>query len=174
MSANKYIRAVIIDDEAPAGNTLREYLKYYCPRVQVLAMGTSVDEAIQLLQELAPNLLFLDIDLHGRNGFEVLRHLPDYEFEVIFVTAHANFSIDALRLEAADYLLKPVLPGDLISAVDRAETRIKKQSRFNQISKFADNYLSTTNDKLMLLSADRIFVSVPLNLWYMSRHRKTM
>jgi len=122
------IKAILIDDEPDALEMLEWQLKQYCPQVQVTALCNSADTAIAAIQQHNPQLIFLDIEMPHKSGFEVLRSFPDPAFDIIFVTAYNQFAIPAFRAAALDYLLKPVDAEDLARALERFE---KKQAHSN-------------------------------------------
>lgn len=119
------INAVLIDDEKHNLDNLRELLAAYCPQVNVCDTALNADDGKAAIFKHQPQLLFLDIQMPGKNGFDLLRELNHYDLEVIFVTAYDNYAIQAMRFAAVDYLLKPIDINELRSAVARA---IKKHS----------------------------------------------
>ncbi len=100
-------KAILVDDEQPNLDNLRTLLNTYCPRVEVCGTALNAENAKTLIYTHKPDLLFLDIQMPGQNGFDLLRNLYR-DFEVIFVTAYDQYAIQALRFAAIDYLLKPV------------------------------------------------------------------
>jgi len=118
------IRTLIIDDEQYNIENLEGLLRQYCPTVQVVATAMAVDEAVNKIREFRPDLLLLDIHMPGKNGFEVLKELPDPMFEVIFVTAFDQYAIQAIKFSAIDYLLKPVAIDELKTAITKVESKI--------------------------------------------------
>ncbi|MEM7655824.1 MAG: LytTR family DNA-binding domain-containing protein [Bacteroidota bacterium] len=115
------IRTVLIDDEAAARLSMRHLLGSCCPRIEVIGEADSVESGIQLLETSQPDLVFLDVKLQPGSGFDILQAVAPLSFEVIFVTAHNEFAIRAIRFSALDYLLKPVDAEELIHAVERLE-----------------------------------------------------
>lgn len=113
------IKAVIIDDEHYACQALMTLLKKYCPEVEVAAICNNAKEAVTLVRDLQPQLLFLDIEMPYLNGFEVLEMLAPVNFDCIFTTSYDQYAIKAIRFSALDYLLKPVDPAELKAAVDK-------------------------------------------------------
>src|SRR6056297_3811429 len=102
------IRAIIIDDEEHARNNLRDMLKEYCSTVEIVGMSEDVTRSKKMIEELNPDLVFLDIKLSNSSGFELLELVKSRNFGVIFVTAYDNFAIRAIKFSAIDYLLKPL------------------------------------------------------------------
>lgn len=124
----KEITAIIIDDEDGNREFLAGLLKIYCPWVQLVGEANSATSGLTIVQSLQPNILFLDVRMPKGSGFELLDRLElNNETQVIFVTAHDQYAVRAFRYSAQDYLLKPILPKQLIESVVRAgETKDKK------------------------------------------------
>jgi two-component system LytT family response regulator len=114
------INAVMIDDEQNNIGNLKVLLAKHCPRVNVIGTALNADEGEALIRQLAPDLVFLDIQMPGKNGFELLKSLDQLAFEIIFVTAYDQYGIQAVKFSAIDYLLKPVNVDDLKTAVQKA------------------------------------------------------
>jgi two-component system LytT family response regulator len=121
------ITAVLIDDEKNNLDNLQMLLNRHCPEVQVVAMALDATEGRRIILEHQPGLVLLDIEMPGKNGFDLLRSLPQYDFEVIFVTAYDQYGIQAVKFAAIDYLLKPVNPDELQTAINKVIT--KNQSK---------------------------------------------
>ena len=119
------MKAIIVDDEPDGIRTLEKMLQLHCPNVEVAATCSNATIAKQQLDEIKPDIVFLDIQMPGKSGLELLTELPNKDFEVIFVTAHNEYMLQALQYSAADYLLKPVDEDRLIEAVQRAEKRMQ-------------------------------------------------
>ena len=102
------IRSVIVEDESAAREVLKSYLSKYCPQVEVVGEAHHFKEAIPVLHELQPQLVFLDVEMPFGNAFDVLEACKDLQFETIFVTAFSEYSLRALNQSAAYYLLKPI------------------------------------------------------------------
>lgn len=110
--------AVIIDDEIHAANNLELILNKYCPQVSVLGKAHTLSDGIQLILKSDPQIVFLDISLSAdETGFDLLDVLPAKNFQVVFVTAHDNFGMDAIKRHAFDYILKPINYRELVKCV---------------------------------------------------------
>jgi len=127
------MRAVLIDDEKNNLDNLESLLRTYCPGVEVVATATNAGEGTTAILQARPDLVFLDIQMPGKTGFDLLRDLTSYEFEVIFVTAFDHYAIQAVRFAAVDYLLKPLNIAELQSAVGRAEARSRQKRQNGQL-----------------------------------------
>lgn len=134
------IKTLIIDDEHNAGEFLEKLLKRYFPnKFHICKTCESVDEAVEAIEEFQPNLVFLDIQMPNKNGFELFKEIKEINFEVIFTTAHSEFAIEAIKRSALDYLLKPINYIDLLGAVTRFDEKSKKHIQQNQLSILIEN-----------------------------------
>lgn len=133
------IRALIIDDEPKSIKVLSTMLREYCPGVTQVGEARRADEAVMLVRQLRPNLVFLDIEMPSGNGFEILDRLRPVQFELVFVTAFNEYTLKAFRYNALDYLLKPLNIEELQTAVDKAAENIRLKSFNTQLDKFLEN-----------------------------------
>lgn len=116
------MRVLLVDDEPLALEKLRAGLSTV-PGLVIVGAATDGDQALTLIRETSPDLVLLDIQMPGASGLDVARQLGRSEVEVVFVTAFSDFAAEAFRLDAADYLLKPVAADRLLEAVTRARRR---------------------------------------------------
>ena len=128
------IRAIIVDDEEKGRLTLKNVIDKHCSIVQIIDLCNSVDTAIQSIEKLEPDLVFLDIEMPFQNGFALLEKFNKPNFDVIFITAYDHYAIKAIRYSALDYLLKPVDTDELKEAVAKIE--LKKKSTLPQMPDF--------------------------------------
>lgn len=118
------MRALIIDDEQDGTSTLKKMLDQNCRQVDVVGTSANAFDGRKQLEELKPDLVFLDIQMPGMSGLDMLAEMDTRNFEVIFVTAHNQYMLQALQFSAADYLLKPVDEDRLAEAMQRVEKRL--------------------------------------------------
>lgn len=118
MSTNP-IRSLVVDDEKGSRDTLKALIKAYCPEILIVGEADTVSSGIQAIDTLRPDLIFLDIEMPGGSGFDLLADFTTVDFEVIFVTAFDHYALKAIKFCALDYLLKPISILDLQAAVDR-------------------------------------------------------
>jgi len=140
------MRSIIIDDEQNNIENLQIILREHCPQVKIVATATNVDEGEKLIQLHQPDLLFLDIQMPDKNGFDLLKSLHHTSFEVIFVTGYDKYGIQAIRFSAIDYLLKPIVLADLKAAIGRAENKISEKKKNEQLENLIQ-FLQQKNDK---------------------------
>src|SRR5687767_3345772 len=119
------MKAILVDDEPDGIRTLEKMLERHCPTVSIVATCSNAFTAKQQIELLHPDVIFLDIQMPGKTGLELLTELEAKDFEVIFVTAYNEYMLQALQYSAADYLLKPVDEERLIEAVQRVEKRLQ-------------------------------------------------
>src|SRR6195952_748069 len=124
------IRAVIIDDERLARNELKKLL-LDCPEIEVIAEAANANEGIERIESLNPDLIFLDIQMPGKTGFDMLAELHKVPY-VIFTTAYDEYALKAFEVNALDYLLKPVEPKRLADAIQKLQQQEEKE--LNSIS----------------------------------------
>jgi two-component system LytT family response regulator len=118
------IKAIIVDDEPYCCEALSILLDRYCPQVSVTASFHSGADALKVIREQQPQLLFLDIEMPRMNGFELLEKIKDLSFELIFTTSYDQYAIKAIRFSALDYLLKPIDREELIRSVEKVDQRL--------------------------------------------------
>jgi len=139
------MKAVLIDDEVHCIGALEILLQRHCPEIEIVGKANNGEEGILVINQHKPEVVFLDIEMPRINGFEMLSHLKDIDFKIIFTTAYDTFAIKAFRVSAVDYLLKPVDKNELMSAVEKAKAynsngdSIDKSTYQNQIDSLLEN-----------------------------------
>lgn len=113
------LKTIIVDDNYNSLQNLQQKVSEFCPDLRVVATSQSPEEAITLIRQHNPDLIFLDIEMPRMNGFRMLDELDDYDFDVVFTTAYNHYAIDAIRISAFDYLTKPIAIKDLQNTVER-------------------------------------------------------
>jgi two-component system, LytTR family, response regulator len=151
------IQAILIDDEPNNLQNLKTLLAAYCPEVSVVGEAATALQGIELINILNPELVFLDIEMPGQSGFDLLSQLQEIRFEVIFVTAYDNYALKAIKFNALDYILKPIDIEELVSAVTRAKQRLidKSQLEFTRLA-FQNLQLPRKKKRIALASIDKI------------------
>lgn len=113
------LKTLIIDDEVRSRSVLRTMISKHCSNIDVCGEASTIDDALQLITQQRPDLVLLDIELGLGTGFDLLGQIPDIQFKTIFITAYDHFAIKAIKWSAQDYLLKPVDPVELTTAINR-------------------------------------------------------
>ncbi len=149
------IRAIIIDDERLARNELRKLLTDF-PEIEVVAEGANANEGLEKIETINPDLVFLDIQMPGKTGFDMLAEL-DKAPHVIFTTAYDEYALKAFEVNALDYLLKPVEPGRLADAIQKLHIQEEKEQSLN-------GEVSINRD--LLHEDDQVFVKDGERCWF--------
>lgn len=126
------IKAVIVDDEKIAREVLRNYLTKYCPQVELLGEAENIKEAVPLISEKRPQLVFLDVEMPYGNAFDVLEATSEFSYETIFITAFSQYSLQALNKSASYYILKPIDIQELILAVNKVAESLENKENFSR------------------------------------------
>ena len=138
------IRVVLVDDEPQSCKSLAIKLKDIAEDIEIAGSFHHPDKAITGIMKIKPSVVFLDIEMPGMNGFQMLEKMEEFDFEVIFVTAYDEYTLNALRISALDYLLKPVDTEDLKNAL----TRIRKKISMRENSSHTKEQLELLGDTL--------------------------
>ena len=157
------IRTLIVDDDPAARGYLRELLADAHPDVEVVAEAANIAEAKLLIAEMLPALVFLDVEMPGGSGFDLLRELKRWDFEVIFVTGFQRYAIQAIRFSALDYLPKPAQPEELAAALERYHQRHDDLDRAKVQEQFLANIAQqeAKDFRLTIPHGDRTFFVAP-------------
>lgn len=161
------LRAVIVDDEKQVIKDLTGMLEMFCEKLEVVGTASTSSEAKTIIQEKRPDVVFLDIQIDEKTGLELLGEIGAVDFQVIFVTAHQHYAIDAFKFSAIDYLLKPVDPEELVNAVDKALEVSNQKTITSQINALVHNLGQEFKPKkIVLTDLEGVhIIDVPDILW---------
>ncbi|MCX6320132.1 MAG: LytTR family DNA-binding domain-containing protein [Bacteroidetes bacterium] len=127
------MKALIIDNEAPLRQGMLSLLREYCPEITEMEEADGVHSGLQKIRNYHPDIVFLDVEMEDGSGFDLMKQIPDPDFQLIFVTAHNKYAIEAFRFSAIDYLLKPVDPESLQISVQKASKNIRHSNLSQQV-----------------------------------------
>ncbi|HOB85360.1 MAG TPA: LytTR family DNA-binding domain-containing protein [Bacteroidales bacterium] len=159
------MNVIIVDDEATVRNAIRALLNEHFPEVNILATAGSIEEGYEAIRQNNPDLIFLDIELPDGTGFGLLKKFSTVSFKVIFVTGHQEYALDAIKVSALDYVLKPVDTDELCKAVEKAREIINQADQQLKLQALSENLQSRkvlkriilhTSDHLQLVSISEI------------------
>ena len=151
-------KVLIIDDEKRTRDLIAKMIETFGFDLTVISEGETMDTAIQAIQNHQPDILFIDIQMPDGTGFDVLKQVEDISFEVIFITAHEEFAIQAIKFSALDYLLKPVDPLELKEAVEKAIKAVNIKKIDSQIDALQNNILPHQKKRLVLKTHESVFI----------------
>jgi len=159
------MNVIIIDDEATVRNTISSLLGENFPDIRIMASAGSIGEGYEAVVKHKPDLLFLDIELPDGTGFDLLKRFQQIPFKIIFVTGHQEYALDAIKVSALDYILKPVDTDELVRAVGKACEIINHEDQQLKFQALKENLQSKrvlkriilhTSDHLQLISVSDI------------------
>jgi two-component system LytT family response regulator len=127
------IKSIIVDDEPNNIENLQQIIQAWCPQIDVVATASNAGDAIAAIKANQPHLLFLDIQMLGQSGFDVLKAFEKIDFEVIFITAYDKYGIQAIKFSALDYLLKPIDIAEFKLAIEKATRKINSRQQNHSI-----------------------------------------
>lgn len=153
------LKAAILDDEVKGSKLLTHKLDVFEDELQVVAVFNDAENAAKAISQLDIDVLFLDVEMPGLNGFQVLEQLGAFDFEVIFTTAYDTYTLDALRLSAVDYLLKPVDEDELQLAITRLKKRVAEKAAHKEIKKE-----EKPKNRLALPTAEGVYIVDKANI----------
>lgn len=151
------LKAILIDDELPSLQNLQQKLEEFCPDIQIIATAQKPEEAIRLIESHQPDVIFLDIEMPRMNGFKMLEEIKEKNFDVVFITAYNHYAIDAIRISAFDYLVKPVAVKDLQNSVNRLINSHRRQipEKLDVLRQNLSNS-RTQNDKITIATNEGV------------------
>jgi len=160
------IKAFIIDDEFQSRNLLHKMLQQYFPAISIAGQASTCEEGIIGIKKYDPNIVFLDIQMKGETGFDLLNRLPEINFALIFTTAFDQYALKAFRFNAIDYLLKPIVTDELIQAVNKVKERTvsAQPATKRQVEQLYQDIKSPKKiyDKIAIPTGEG-FIVIPLN-----------
>ena len=121
------IRTLIIDDEQHCVDRLTQLLEAHKNSVHLMNALLSVEEGVSAIKKLSPDLIFLDVQIHDKTGFDLLKQIDTHDLEVIFTTAYDKYAVQAFKFSALDYLLKPVDADELQHAINKLSSKFSQQ-----------------------------------------------
>ena len=152
------IKTIIVDDEITSRETIKYLIAEYFSHIEISAEAESVDEAVNAITLHKPDLVFMDIEIKGGTGIQVLKQLNNHDFKLIFITAFNDFAIKAIKFSAIDYILKPINEFEFKNGVERAILEIGKISNSSQTDTLFANQENTKERKLVLRTSQEIHI----------------
>jgi two-component system LytT family response regulator len=151
-------KVLIIDDEARTRELIAKMIDSFGFDVQTIPEGENVQSGIKAIEKHKPNIVFLDIQMPDGTGFDVIRSIENKNFEVIFITAHEEFAIKAIKFSALDYLLKPVDTTELKAALEKALQQLDDNTEHQQFDALHSNMNPNEKRRLVLKTQESVHV----------------
>lgn len=140
---------IIIDDEKSNLNLLKHFITKFLPSLKIIGEASNVEEGIDVINKIKPEILFLDIQLNEKSVFDILNNLDHAEFEIIFVTAYEDYAVKAFKYNAIDYILKPIIIDDIVAAANKCIRRIEEKKIFKNNTHNFEDKKATCNSKFL-------------------------
>ncbi|MBI3134437.1 MAG: response regulator transcription factor [Bacteroidetes bacterium] len=122
------MKFIIIDDDPTCITTLEKIIAEYCPQLQLSGTANTIEDSVRLINSTQPDLVLLDVEIHGNLGFELFNYFPNPDFEVVFTTAHEKYALQAIKRSCYDYLLKPISIPEIVAITSKLEAEQKSRS----------------------------------------------
>lgn len=170
------IKTILVDDEINARENLRYLTATFCEKIEIVYEASNVDDAIAAIEKHKPQLVFLDIEMPKKNGFQLINHFKKINFYIIFVTAYDRYAIRAFKYSALDYLLKPIYIKELKDAVKKVSINLEKddfkkriealsinQKKLQKIAiPYKSDYIIIDVKEIACIEADRMYTHIKL------------
>ena len=151
------MKILIVDNEPDIADGLAELLGLFCPEISKVNIVHSIAGGLEAINNLQPDVVFLDVELNEGTGFDLLNQLNEISFQLIFITAHDKYALNAFRFSAIDFLVKPIDPESLQVAVERAKSGLKKNEIIKQLEVIKENPINNKEKKIVLKDSDAIY-----------------
>ncbi len=152
------MKALVIDNEKNIRTTIIDLITAFCPQITSVAEADGVVSGLRKIHELQPDIVFTDVEMDDGTGMDMLSKLSEIKFQVIFITAHNKYAIDAFRFSAIDFLTKPINPDELAKSVQKAESNIKNKLFLEQVAVMNEKNLTKSEKKIVLKELDAIHI----------------
>ncbi len=151
-------KAIVIDDENRTRDLIAKMINSFGLDIEAIPAGENVQSGLKAIEEHQPDIVFLDIQMPDGSGFDLLKAVPDKNFEVIFITAHEEFAIKAIKFSALDYILKPIDPEELKNAVENALNTMSQKRDESQFEALQNNISPQQKRRLVLKTQESVHV----------------
>ncbi len=148
------IHTVIIEDERDAVSLLSGIINEYCPSLLIVGVAGNIPDGLKLIEDVKPNLVFLDIEIEGGTSFQLLDRLKHVSFKIIFTTAYDQYALKAFKYGAIDYLLKPYSPKDVVRSIERVKKTQYDQTIFNRLDYLIKQNKPSQNIKINIPTSE--------------------
>ena len=153
------MKALIIDNDLKVCDGLKQMIENFCPQIKELRTANSISTGLELISQFNPDLVFLDVELDEGTGMDLLSKLKQYHFNVVFITAHNKYAVDAFKFSAIDFILKPIGLEDLLNAIQKVTANLADRNLSMQLSILKErmNSLSSVEKKIVLKDSNNMY-----------------
>lgn len=153
------MKVLIIDNEASVRTGLKVQLETFCPEMTLLQEADGVASGLAVIESFQPDIVFLDVEMDDGTGIDLLKKTGTFNFQLIFITAHNKYAVDAFKFSAIDFLLKPIDTDDLLISLEKAIANLKNKNLKDQIQVLNEtmNAISLEHKKIVLKDKDNIY-----------------
>ncbi len=162
------MKALVIDNELHLREGLKDMLIAFCPGITSIDDAAGVKEGVAKINSFHPDIIFLDVEMDDGTGFDLLKQLPEHNFQLVFITAHNKYAIEAFRFSAIDYLLKPVDPVALQESVEKAVKNIRSKDINSQVQILLQQLSGISNHdrRIVLKDQEKIYFTKVADILY--------
>jgi len=150
------MKIIIVEDERPAREQMKILFKELFPKVEICAEAATIEEAHESIMLYQPDIVLMDVDLRDGDAFTLLKMFPRIDFRIIFTTAHEKYALQAIKLSALDFLLKPYTAGEFADAIRRAQKSLNEDEESVKYKTFFANMQDNHTNKVILRTSDFI------------------
>lgn len=143
-------KIVVVDDEDKIVKTICKFINENIENVNIVGTANSANEAIEIIKNKKPDLVLLDIEMPFATGFDLLERLPDKDFDVIFITAYNQYAIKAIKMNALDYILKPIDVDELVNAIQKSKQKKNADSQISQVNNLLNDIYKKDVQKIKI------------------------
>ena len=150
------LKAVVIEDEPKTREAITNIINRLCNGIEVVATGHNIKTGIDAIYNGRPDILLIDVELSDGNAFDILRHIFNTDFQIIFVTAHEGYALKAIKFNAFDYILKPFSVDDLTATINNAAKEVNRKKSEMYIESLLTSIDTRENKRIVLKTAEEI------------------
>jgi two-component system LytT family response regulator len=152
------MKILIVDDELSPREQSKRLLAEFFPEISVCAEAENVHSAYEAILIHQPDVVLLDVDMPDGTAFDLLKRLPQINFNIIFITAHEKYALQAIKFSALDYLLKPYTSGEFVEAIRKAQRKENEEDSSLKFNALLQNFQHQQPSKIVLRTADSIHI----------------
>ncbi|MFO8022226.1 MAG: LytTR family DNA-binding domain-containing protein [Perlabentimonas sp.] len=159
-------KIVIIEDDVAAVKNAQNIIHEFFPNIKLEGIADNIESAVHLIQQVQPNIVIFDINLKNGTAFQVIEQLPAINFQIIWTTAYEQYAVQAFRISAVDFLLKPYNTSDLVISIQKAMEELSRVEYIDKLEALAHNFLQPDEKKISLHTNEALHIVNLNNIVY--------